>query len=495
MEQTMSAFVPDVVATQVMKDLNLPQGKRTADLPRMVEKGLQKIYRAQNEDGGWGWSEGDETTAYMTAWAIDGLLQARKADYPVDETRIRRGVQALKRMLQQAYQAKPSGPEDAGYLDRYGPDTRAYMVYALSEAGAATGRQLEQTFRERSRMNVYTRALLALSYHEAGNMARARQVLEELKRKAIVSKSECHWESKAWHYSWTDDDLEGTAFVLKALARVMPDDPLIPKIIQWILSQRTGDHWVSTKQSAAVVYALAEVLGQTVLRSPPRYTARLAINGRDIGAMEVTPENALTQEQVFQVERNLLQEGSNRIHILKEGKGTLMYSAELRYVARADDIQPSGDRFVITRSYFRLVPRVDAKNKVTYVPEPMKGEARSGELLQVEMAINAKEPLRYMIIEDYLPSGCEPMAQTEFEEAKEGQTQTLQRTPRLWGRRETRDERISFLCESVPKGKSTITYRLRAVLPGQFAILPAQGYGMYRPEVRANSAEDGLRIR
>ncbi|UCD91477.1 MAG: hypothetical protein JSW04_10705, partial [Desulfobacterales bacterium] len=40
----------------------------------------------------------------------------------------------------------------------------------------------------------------------------------------------------------------------------------------------------------------------------------------------------------------------------------------------------------------------------------------------------------------------------------------------------------------------SVSYRLRAEIPGRFSALPAQGYAMYAPELRGNSDEIKLKI-
>ena len=55
--------------------------------------------------------------------------------------------------------------------------------------------------------------------------------------------------------------------------------------------------------------------------------------------------------------------------------------------------------------------------------------------------------------------------------------------------REFRDERAVFFCSSLKQGKHEISYRLRAEIPGDYHVMPAQGHAMYLPDVRATSDE------
>ncbi len=45
------------------------------------------------------------------------------------------------------------------------------------------------------------------------------------------------------------------------------------------------------------------------------------------------------------------------------------------------------------------------------------------------------------------------------------------------------------------QGTRTLTYRLRAEIPGKFHVLPTNGYAMYAPDIRCLSQETHLGIR
>ena len=59
---------------------------------------------------------------------------------------------------------------------------------------------------------------------------------------------------------------------------------------------------------------------------------------------------------------------------------------------------------------------------------------------------------------------------------------------------EFRDNRVVFFCRALARGRHSLSYRMRAEIPGKFSALPTRGYGMYAPELRANSDEIKLRV-
>ena len=57
-----------------------------------------------------------------------------------------------------------------------------------------------------------------------------------------------------------------------------------------------------------------------------------------------------------------------------------------------------------------------------------------------------------------------------------------------------RDDRISCFVARLARGRHSISYRLRAEIPGKFSALPTRVWAMYAPELKANSDEIKLRI-
>ena len=60
-EQTMSSFLPNVIVSQALKELQLKSRIDPAVLQKKVKAGLDRLYDFQHEDGGWGWWKTDES--------------------------------------------------------------------------------------------------------------------------------------------------------------------------------------------------------------------------------------------------------------------------------------------------------------------------------------------------------------------------------------------------------------------------------------------------
>lgn len=66
--------MPTVVAANTLRETGAPEDPYfTKQIPKMVQKGLDKIYGLQHNDGGWGWWTHDNSDPYMSAYVMYGL--------------------------------------------------------------------------------------------------------------------------------------------------------------------------------------------------------------------------------------------------------------------------------------------------------------------------------------------------------------------------------------------------------------------------------------
>ncbi len=93
-EQTMSRFMPAVVAGTAMHEAGLknPAGDHLADV---IATGLERLADHQHADGGWGWWKDDATNDFMTAYVVEGLARCRRLKQPVPGAMFQRAYKLL----------------------------------------------------------------------------------------------------------------------------------------------------------------------------------------------------------------------------------------------------------------------------------------------------------------------------------------------------------------------------------------------------------------
>jgi hypothetical protein len=190
--------------------------------------------------------------------------------------------------------------------------------------------------------------------------------------------------------------------------------------------------------------------------------------------------------------------GAHSVTLKKSGRGSIYFNAYLDYFSLEDFITKEGLEIKVQRRLFRLT-EIDKKIKDAgsrgqvvdrrvekYERQPLQNRAivNSGELVEVELIINSKNDYEYLVFEDMKAAGFEPI------EVRSGYTAND-----MGAYVEFRDQKVAFFVRRLARGKHSVSYRLRAEIPGKFSALPTKAYAMYAPELKANSDEIKLLIR
>ena len=267
---------------------------------------------------------------------------------------------------------------------------------------------------------------------------------------------------------------------------IRPRHPLLPKLVQWLLKQRQGVRWSSTKSTAFVIYALSDYVKQRgELR--PEYTLTVKVNGKVKKQVTVTRENLFFFDNQLVLKGMAIPSGKHLIEIEKDGSGALYYTVELRYYTKEEAITSSHSGIQIERRYYQILRKtLREQGKLKRVEEriPLKGALPPGSIVEVELILKTDKPYEYLLIEDPRAAGFEPEVIRSGYEYQNG----------LGMQREVRDTKVAFFLSWLPKGTHRITYRLRAEIPGQFHVMPAYVEAMYAPRIRATSAEAQITI-
>lgn len=483
-EQTMSRFLPDIIVTQALRDVPTAKLAATNNLDEKVQRGFARLYSFQHDDGGWGWWKDDKSDPFMTAYVVDGLTLAQQAGYAVEENRLSVARDRLKTMLD------GNDPSTAGD-NQLDAETRAYMIYALSESGDTAATYVDELYRYRVWLQPYGRALLALALKQRGSDERALEVAGEIESSPQANDFEAHWQSRMKSHYGDEQvmDVEAAAFSLKALARIKPESPLLPKVARWLVtSRRNGYYWLTTRETAFAIFGLTEYL-KVSHELDPDYTLEVYVNDERVISQHVTASEAQTA-QTFVVERKGREVGStNRVRVVKRGRGMLYLSTALEYFTGDEEVAAqSSSQLKITREYLRLLVTENEGGKSSWKLEPLVGEVRSGDLVVSRLKLQGARA-QYLMIEDPIPAGCVQVANVSGI--------NLNYTNGDWSdwysAREFRDERTIFFLSSFD-GDVTFQYAMRVEVPGAFRVAPARAELMYRPTIQSNTANSRLDI-
>lgn len=486
-EQTMSRFLPTVVVANAFLKLNAPISDATKkDLPLMVNKGLQRLYGFQHQDGGWGWWENDQSNPFMTAYVVYGLSIARQANYEISESILNRGISAMKVSLNNSN------------LDE---TTRAYLLYSLAVAQEKD----EEFFKKEidkitaSKTNDYTKSLIALTWKLIGDEAKAKQALTNLIKNVKASgESAAYWEGKQFHYNWQDDKVQTTAMALKALIDINEKSDLKDKVIRWLMMQRQGTAWRNTQETAIIIYSMVDYL-KTSGELSPDYSVKIFLNGQNVFEKQITSDDVFRKSELVKIKSELIKAGENEIRIEKSGTGKVYFSSDFSYYNSSSNIPAGEDGFRIEREYFLLEKyNAYAEDKITYRKKYFSGSVKSGDEILVKLRVYSKnDDYQYFMLQDPLPSGVEVIKDDwayniEGENNYEGYKYYFWRW--WYADKEVRDNRVTFFATYISKGEYEFSYIMQAQIPGDYSVNPATGMLMYYPEVNGNTGSMNLEI-
>ncbi len=495
-EQTVSRFLPNVLTYQILKEMGLARPELEQRLSQLVGIALQRLYNYQHYDGGWGWWLKDKSNPYLTAYVLQGMLEAYRAGFLVDQGGMRRGASFLRSKL----------PSVGGLGNRRWEANRlAYMLYVLAEYDTTFGQKGQgelgravALFEKRHLLGRYGKAYLAVAL---GLLEEERErvniLLGELVGEAVLSAAGAHWEEEEPDYWNMNTDIRSTAIVVWAMSRLDPQNELLPNAVRWLMAQRKEGHWESTQDTAwSLLGLVAYMRASGEMEGDFSYT--VSLNGQVLGSGDVNKEN-LAETRTLRVEiAQLLVEQANRLvierHAPKEGqtgKGQLYYAAYLRYYLPADMIKALNRGIIVARQY-----------SPADRPGTLITQAKVGDVIQVKLTIIVPNDLYYVVVEDPLPAGCEGVdmslkTTSVVGQAPELRNLTAEEQDRWyrwygWGwwwfaHTEMRDEKVVLFADYLPRGTYEYTYLMRASVPGEFLVIPSLAYQMYFPEVFGRS--------
>lgn len=535
-EQTLNRFLPAAITQKVLIDLGLDldqiREKRTnlnaqelgeaaeraaqwkrygrepvfdqAELARIVKDGVQRLTEMQLSDGGWGWFSGwgEFSSPHTTAVVVHGLQIAQQNDVAIVPGVLERGVEWLKNYQQKQIVWLQNHEKDLkGLPQKPSADNLDAFVYmVLADAGHIDPEMKRFLYRDRLNVSVYALAMFGLALEKEGDREKLDMVLRNIHQYVRQDdENQTAWLDLgqwSWWY-WYGSEIEAMAYYLKLLSRTDPKGELPSRLVKYLLNNRKhATYWNSTRDTALVVEAFADYIRASG-EDRPEMTVEVYVDGVLRKAVEITPQNLFTFDNAVVLLGEELAEGDHAVEVRRRGGGPLYINAYLSYFSLEDFIPAAGLEIKVARRYYRLIP-VEATAQVAgsrgqvidqrvekYRREELANlaEVRSGDLVEIELVLESKNDYEYLVFEDMKPAGFEPV------DLRSGYTRNA-----LGAYVEFRDNRTAFFCRSLARGTHSVAYRMRAEIPGKFSALPTRGYGMYAPELRANSDEIKLRV-
>jgi len=442
-EQTMSRFLPALVAADAAKRFGIADKKLEEELPKMIASGLQRLYHFEHEGGGWGWWSHDRTDARMTAYVLLGLTRAKQAGFLVDDGPILRGLNRLRTIGQSTpYSLYAQSLAQAALDDLYKNKRGPFLNENDHAAETAARKLFDETLRviDAGTPEDFAYAVLA-------------------GRKDLAKELPAKPEEKL-----TPAAITRSALTVLALASADPRDGRIAAHVDWLLRNRLGDRWFSTLDTAWAVLALCSLDA-----NPKPGKVEVTINGE---AVEL--KNGL-----ITIGADSIKPGDNVVYVKRIDGAPMYTSAVLTYVSQEKEFEAVAMPLQVERI-------IERKVKGLWLPIESGQTVRTGETLRVTVRVGGAE-VAHAMIESPIPAGAEAST-TEPGDPWDDE----------WERWfndaiEAKDDRVTIAVETLGQGNS-FTYYLRATLPGEYHVLPTQAFAMYHPAHRGGSGSTVIKV-
>jgi uncharacterized protein YfaS (alpha-2-macroglobulin family) len=487
-EQVVSRFLPNMETYRVVQDFGLEDPGLQGRLERTLEDSLAQLIVRQNTDGGWGWWKDDQSDPYITAYTLFGLVRAQEAGVEVESYVMNSAIDYLTATL--------TTPEMLSETWQY--DRLAFVHYVLSQTGAGDLVGTTGLYEERSQLNSWSQALLAMTLESISpGDERVQTLYTDLEANAIRSATGAHWENQEPSWQNMSTTIQSTAVVLYALAKHDPASPLVADGLRYLMAHRDASGaWSSTYETSWILMALSEVMrGTGELSGDFDFSADL--NNAPLVAGEASGTSQLTPVEATVPISSLYPHDPNSLMVVRgDGSGRLYYNAHLNVHRPVEDVAPLDKGINISRAYFPTAEECLERDC------PAIKSAQAGELVTVRLTLTIPETTYYLLVEDFIPAGAEVLDTS----LKTSQQSALQQyNPQKpfdqgWGwwyfnDPQIYDDHISWAVDILPAGTYELTYQLVTLQPGEFRVLPARAWQLYFPEVQGSSAGEIFEIK
>ncbi|MFN2567597.1 MAG: alpha-2-macroglobulin family protein [Gemmatimonadaceae bacterium] len=470
----------------------------------------------QREDGAIGlWRRTDWSSPWLSAYAGLFLLDAKAAGVAVEERVIDKLAEYLASSLEDStshVRVSLSGRSTW----RLGLGDRVSAVDFLRRAGRAASGAEERLLARAQEMWWEDRLRLAEVLAPRKDVRpRIRAVVDEAWRGATLAGGRVELPDTLLTPRDFPSHVRPAARLLTATLALRPDHPMAGALVQTVLQQgRAEGRWAwNTQDYAAVVTALAQLEAGEAATAVRRVTV--------IGAGRTLLDRAVRPSTTDLHEAGTSEAGDSAVVLtgllrrdrqgavtlplrvaVSEGRGRIYYALTVEEVPARPPVTPDIKGITVERWYERF----DTGKPVTSIEE--------GELVRVRLRVTVPSDRHFVVVDDALPAGLEPVDLSLRMSGTLGPFATPESDaaarygdrdrdgPRWqawlygswdngwwspWDHKEIRDDRVVYFARALWRGTYTASYVARATTRGTFIRPPAHAEEMYNPALHGRS--------
>jgi uncharacterized protein YfaS (alpha-2-macroglobulin family) len=495
-EQLSSRLLPLVPLRELAKDFGLPL---PANADAVAERTIGQILERQRHDGGFAlWPEARESQVWVSAYALWVLDEARRRGARVPAASLERGRAYLREKLATLMIDEPA--------------SAAFAVDVLATLGALDLGYAKRLLEHGEKLPLFAKGLLlhALAVGKAPAELRAPLARDVSNRLRIQGDSAYVAENVGSEFApLMDSPTRTTAIVLRAILANDANHALVTPLVRGLLGARRGKGYRNTQENAFALLAL-DAYRRAREKKPPSFSATAWLGEQKLLEFSAQGRSTRAASTSFAM-GELMTKANALLSFDKDGSGTVFYEARLRYAPSAPPKSAIDQGFFVTKTLNALRP----EDLPTLAPgAPLRGATkfRAGDLVAVDLMVVTPSARRYVVVDDPLPAGFEPVdtklrttasafsspgsdGPPQCDECEDGGFGDARGEPAFgsgysyaWSRQELRDDRALYFVDHMPGGIYHYRYFARATTAGRFVVPPTKAEGMYEPETFGRTA-------
>lgn len=474
-EQLASRLLALVSSSDLAVDAKL----RTRDeLRQSLDSAIAKISARQRPDGGFSlWAGSGESSPWASVHALFALHQA-SAMRGGEMAGAALGKEYLRQLLEE--------PAPAGTSESVRLALRAYAVDTLCVLGSPNPGSMTRLYEAREQLPDFAKALLLDAYARCGDDRESKRVLlQELERRLRVDGRLARVATPVGDEfsSLMDTNTRTTALLLRAFLAAHPEHAMVAPLVRGLLAERRDGTWSNTQESAFALLTLSAYQKIREADHRPR-GARVTLGSEGRGDFSPLLGGSSTVSRNF----TMTELGAGGPLLLEaQGATPVFYELELRSLPLVANDTERDAGFGIRRRYYRVAR--DSQVDAVKDSDENVTRWRLGETVRVELVVVAPRPRDYVVVDDRIPAGFEPIdtqllsASTETQASDRMLVADNPSASLLSLRRELRDDRACFFVDHMPPGVYRFSYLARASFGGEFRAPAATVEAMYNPEL------------
>lgn len=311
------------------------------------------------------------------------------------------------------------------------------------------------------------KAVSAILLNHNGYKQQALNAMQSIGQYAVTDPAKGMWwpsvETPAmW---WLPDNVARTCIILEAYALLEPSSDNIDKIRQWIVLQKEARNWGTSTATTGIIY--------TMLSTGSDWTRPQTPAIIKIGRKKIDNTSADSHTGYIHTDISKLSPSGKKLTIEKDSNTPSWGAVYSQYTAQMQNIKPvSCTDLSIEKTIYK---RIDTPEGTKWA----KADSLTvGDIIQVNLEINAGRDIDYVAIIDNRAACLEPVDQLPKPIWAEG----------ICFYRENLDASTNMFVTHMPKGIYRISYQLTVNNAGSFASGIASAQSQYAPALSAHSA-------